>query len=71
MKIDAKEKKVHCRSHIDENLVGKNDFSLDYDYLIVAVGARVNTFNTPGVLEYCHFLKVEFSFLKEILNIRT
>ncbi|XP_031092825.1 external alternative NAD(P)H-ubiquinone oxidoreductase B1, mitochondrial-like [Ipomoea triloba] len=57
LKIDAKEKKVHCRSHIDENLVGKNDFSLDYDYLIVAVGARVNTFNTPGVLEYCHFLK--------------
>ncbi|XP_019159096.1 PREDICTED: external alternative NAD(P)H-ubiquinone oxidoreductase B1, mitochondrial-like [Ipomoea nil] len=57
LKIDAKEKKLHCRSNIDENLVGNNDFSLDYDYLIVAVGARVNTFNTPGVLEYCHFLK--------------
>ncbi|VFQ93821.1 unnamed protein product [Cuscuta campestris] len=57
LKIDAKGKRVHCRSLIDENLVGKNDFSLDYDYLVVAVGARVNTFNTPGVLENCHFLK--------------
>lgn len=30
---------------------------MDYDYLIVAVGARVNTFNTPCVEENCHFLK--------------
>ncbi|CAN6177056.1 unnamed protein product [Urochloa humidicola] len=30
---------------------------LDYDYLVVALGATVNTFNTPGVLEHCHFLK--------------
>jgi hypothetical protein len=31
---------------------------VDYDYLIVSVGARPNTFNTPGVTENCHFLKV-------------
>jgi NADH:ubiquinone reductase (non-electrogenic) len=30
---------------------------VDYDYLIIAVGANVNTFNTPGVTEHCHFLK--------------
>lgn len=31
---------------------------MDYDYLIVSIGARPNTFNTPGVTENCHFLKV-------------
>jgi NADH dehydrogenase FAD-containing subunit len=31
---------------------------LDYDYLVVALGATVNTFNTPGVMENCYFLKV-------------
>jgi hypothetical protein len=33
---------------------------LDYDYLVVALGATVSTFNTPGVLEHCCFLKVQF-----------
>ncbi|XP_076953821.1 external alternative NAD(P)H-ubiquinone oxidoreductase B1, mitochondrial-like [Bidens hawaiensis] len=56
-KIDAANKKVLCRSVIDSNLGGKKEFSLDYDYLVVATGAEVNTFNTPGVMEYCHFLK--------------
>ncbi|KAL8201524.1 hypothetical protein R6Q57_012863 [Mikania cordata] len=56
-KIDAANKKVFCHSVIDSNLVGKKDFTLDYDYLVVATGAEVNTFNTPGVMEYCHFLK--------------
>ncbi|KAI8007915.1 hypothetical protein LOK49_LG07G02308 [Camellia lanceoleosa] len=57
LKIDATSKRVFCRSNLDENLVGNNDFFLDYDYLIIAVGAQVNTFNTPGVVEYCYFLK--------------
>ncbi|XP_024994567.1 external alternative NAD(P)H-ubiquinone oxidoreductase B1, mitochondrial-like [Cynara cardunculus var. scolymus] len=56
-KIDAAKKKVFCRSSIEANLVGKKEFSLDYDYLVIATGAEVNTFNTPGVVEYCHFLK--------------
>lgn len=38
--------------------MGNGEFSLDYDYLVIAIGAQVNTFNTPGVLENCHFLKV-------------
>ncbi|CAL5342543.1 unnamed protein product [Camellia sinensis] len=71
LKIDATSKRVFCRSNLDENLVGNNDFFLDYDYLIIAVGAQVNTFNTPGVVEYCYFLKlldtVEFlKVLKEV-----
>ncbi|PSS05754.1 External alternative NAD(P)H-ubiquinone oxidoreductase [Actinidia chinensis var. chinensis] len=57
LKIDAANKRVFCRSNLDANAVGSNEFSLEYDYLVIAVGAQVNTFNTPGVLEYCHFLK--------------
>ncbi|XP_047313251.1 external alternative NAD(P)H-ubiquinone oxidoreductase B1, mitochondrial-like [Impatiens glandulifera] len=55
--IDSRNKRIHCRSNIKENLVGSNDFSLEYDYLIIALGAQVNTYDTPGVLEHCHFLK--------------
>lgn len=32
-------------------------FDIAYDYLVIAVGAHVNTFNTPGVVEHCHFMK--------------
>ncbi|GJN12475.1 hypothetical protein PR202_ga30755 [Eleusine coracana subsp. coracana] len=56
-KIDPANKKIHCRSSIGTNLDGNGEFLVDYDYLVVAVGARVNTFNTPGVVENCHFLK--------------
>jgi hypothetical protein len=33
-------------------------FELPYDILVVGVGAVNNTFNTPGVMENCFFLKV-------------
>ncbi|GFY91795.1 NAD(P)H dehydrogenase B2 [Actinidia rufa] len=56
-KIDAQNKKVYCRSSQDTNLSGEEEFVVDYDYLVIAIGARVNTFNTPGVEENCHFLK--------------
>ncbi|CAM8991574.1 hypothetical protein QQ045_006739 [Rhodiola kirilowii] len=56
-KIDAKNKKVYCRSTGDVDLNGNAEFVVDYDYLVVAMGARANTFNTPGVEENCHFLK--------------
>ncbi|GMJ03369.1 NAD(P)H dehydrogenase B1 [Hibiscus trionum] len=56
-KIDAANKKLLCRYTVENNLVGNVEFSLDYDYLVIAVGAQINTFNTPGVLENCHFLK--------------
>lgn len=41
--------------------VSKDSFILDYDYLIVAVGAETNTFGTPGVKENAYFLKVQIS----------
>ncbi|XP_030459566.1 external alternative NAD(P)H-ubiquinone oxidoreductase B2, mitochondrial-like [Syzygium oleosum] len=56
-KIDAEKKKVYCQSTQASNLGGKEEFAIDYDYLIIAVGARANTFNTPGVEENTHFLK--------------
>ncbi|XP_028806639.1 external alternative NAD(P)H-ubiquinone oxidoreductase B3, mitochondrial isoform X2 [Neltuma alba] len=57
VKIDAENRKVYCRSSVENNLKEKEEFVLDYDYLIIAVGANVNTFNTPGVVENCLFLK--------------
>lgn len=58
IKIDASNKKVLCRPNLNVNSEQGKDFFVDYDYLVVAMGARVNTFNTPGVTENCHFLKV-------------
>ena len=31
--------------------------AVPYDVLVLAPGAKSNTFNTPGVEQYCHFLK--------------
>ncbi|XP_058089988.1 external alternative NAD(P)H-ubiquinone oxidoreductase B1, mitochondrial-like isoform X2 [Magnolia sinica] len=57
IKIDAANKRVHCRSNDSTIVKGKEEFLVDYDYLVIAIGAQVNTFNTPGVMEHCHFLK--------------
>lgn len=57
IKIDPVNRKVYCRSNINNNVNVKEEFVVDYDFLIIAVGANVNTFNTPGVTENCHFLK--------------
>lgn len=58
VKIDAANKNVFLRANTDDTLlVGNPEFSLEYDYLVIAIGAQVNTFNTPGVKENCHFLK--------------
>lgn len=56
-KIDAANKKVFCRDASSFCCKGKEEFELEYDYLVVAVGATSNTFGTKGVEKYCHFLK--------------
>ncbi|KAJ6333625.1 hypothetical protein OIU77_009485 [Salix suchowensis] len=56
-KIDAENKKVHCRPNPDSSQNGKEEFVVDYDYLVIAMGGCPNTFNTPGVVENCNFLK--------------
>ncbi|CAN1844122.1 External alternative NAD(P)H-ubiquinone oxidoreductase B1, mitochondrial [Linum perenne] len=57
LKIDSEKNKIFCKASFDNKSVGSEEFSLEYDYLVIAVGAQVNTFNTPGVNENCHFLK--------------
>ncbi|CAH1414520.1 external alternative NAD(P)H-ubiquinone oxidoreductase B3, mitochondrial [Lactuca sativa] len=56
-KIDTANKKVHCKPTQNNSMGGKEEFTVDYDYLVIAMGARANTFNTPGVVENAHFLK--------------
>ncbi|VVA98645.1 unnamed protein product [Arabis nemorensis] len=55
--IDPANRKVRCLPVFKDDPEANKEFSLEYDYLIIAVGAQVNTFGTPGVLENCHFLK--------------
>ena len=55
--IDPEQKRVRCKGATPLLPEGKEAFELEYDYLVLAVGACVNTFNTPGVKENCHFLK--------------
>eukprot|EP00933_Yihiella_yeosuensis_P080313 TRINITY_DN93725_c0_g1_i1.p1 TRINITY_DN93725_c0_g1~~TRINITY_DN93725_c0_g1_i1.p1 ORF type:complete len:510 (+),score=102.81 TRINITY_DN93725_c0_g1_i1:71-1600(+) len=45
--VDLEERKVHCEGGV----------VLDYDHLVVAVGAQPNTFGIPGVDKYGMFLK--------------
>ncbi|KAL9457689.1 hypothetical protein AB3S75_006691 [Citrus x aurantiifolia] len=56
-KIDAEKKQIYCRTTEDRTCGGKEEFALDYDILVIAMGAQANTFNTPGVVEHAHFLK--------------
>ncbi|MCD7472363.1 External alternative NAD(P)H-ubiquinone oxidoreductase B3, mitochondrial [Datura stramonium] len=57
-KIDTVNKKVHCKTIQPCHLGGGiEEFTVDYDYLVIAMGAQANTFNTPGVVENAHFLK--------------
>mmetsp|Transcript_78385 Transcript_78385/g.142702 ORF Transcript_78385/g.142702 Transcript_78385/m.142702 type:complete len:512 (+) Transcript_78385:65-1600(+) len=51
--VDLTSKKVHCKSASDPNL----DVTLDYDHLLVSVGAQPNTFGIKGIDEYAMFLK--------------
>lgn len=68
-KIDPKNNKVYCRASHDKKLGGTEEFSLDYDYLVIAMGARSNTFNTPGVEEHAYFLKVILMSLSRPLKL--
>jgi NADH:ubiquinone reductase (non-electrogenic) len=57
IKIDPENKQVICKDVSELDFERKPEFALDYDYLVIAVGATSNTFGTKGVDEYCHFLK--------------
>ena len=49
--VDPVKRLVSCKSY------SGLEFTLPYDHLVVAVGAKNNTFNTPGVTEYTYYLK--------------
>eukprot|EP00922_Rhytidocystis_sp_ex-Travisia-forbesii_P060976 GHVS01090451.1.p1 GENE.GHVS01090451.1~~GHVS01090451.1.p1 ORF type:complete len:607 (+),score=58.88 GHVS01090451.1:240-2060(+) len=49
--IDVVNKQIECSSKHGAR------FKLNYDYLVVAVGAESNTFGIKGVKEYAYFLK--------------
>jgi len=51
--VDLKARKVHCKGSGEEG----NELTLDYDHLVVAVGAQPNTFGIPGIDKYAMFLK--------------
>ncbi|OBZ86530.1 putative NADH dehydrogenase [Choanephora cucurbitarum] len=55
--IDTENQVVHCTSNIEEEGLAKRQFSLDYDQLVIAVGAYSRTFGIPGVKEHACFLK--------------
>jgi len=77
-KVDTQQKRVLVKTHVlDRGAVGAyNDLAsatreaeywLDYDVLVCAVGATTNTFNTPGAMEHCSFLKT----IKDAMKIRS
>ncbi len=55
--VDREQRKLilapHCNAEGEEVLPQR---SLDYDYLVLAIGSQGNDFNTPGVREHCLFL---------------
>ena len=56
--IDPEKKTLKCeyvgpRPRTEANL----NREIPYDVLVLAPGSKSNTFNTPGVEQYCHFLK--------------
>lgn len=51
-RIDVEQQKLHCNGAFKGS-----PFELDYDILVIGVGAISNTFNIPGVEEHAFFLK--------------
>ncbi|MFN0156571.1 MAG: FAD-dependent oxidoreductase [Bacteroidota bacterium] len=52
MDLDTANRKVSCAG-----VANGHEFSVDYDILVIGVGAVSNTFNVPGVAEHALFLK--------------
>lgn len=52
--IDFQQRIVHVESVLKPGAL----YDLNYDKLVIGVGALSNTFGTPGVTEHAFFLKV-------------
>jgi NADH dehydrogenase FAD-containing subunit len=56
--IDPSTKTISCNSIVCEgNSCETKEFDITYDRLLFSVGAQTTTFGTPGVEEYCNYLK--------------
>ena len=56
--IDTSNRGMACTSIVCEgNSCETIEFTVNYDKLVFAVGAKTSTFGTPGVEEYCNYLK--------------
>jgi NADH dehydrogenase FAD-containing subunit len=56
--IDPETRTISCYSIVcDGHPCEPEEFSVNYDRLLFSVGAQTNTFGTPGVEDYCNFLK--------------
>ena len=56
--IDPKTNTISCMSIVCEgNSCETEMFDVNYDRLLFSVGAQTTTFGTPGVEEYCNYLK--------------
>ena len=56
--IDPETQTISCISIVCEgNSCETEEFEVNYDKLLFSVGAQTNTFGTPGVEEYCNYLK--------------
>lgn len=65
--IELEKKQIWCEDR--SGIVGAvSRVGVDYDLLVVAVGATNNTFKTPGVEQHCHFLK-EIDDAQSIRNV--
>jgi len=66
--VDISNKKVFCKD--TSGVVGKlSDCILDYDVLVIAIGAETATYGTPGVQENAYFLKDIYDAKKIRANI--
>lgn len=56
--VNLENKVVTCESVVcGGNSCEIKEFEVEYDRLVVTVGAQTNTFGIPGVREHCNFLK--------------
>eukprot|EP00545_Synedropsis_sp_CCMP1620_P011407 CAMPEP_0119008070 /NCGR_PEP_ID=MMETSP1176-20130426/3443_1 /TAXON_ID=265551 /ORGANISM="Synedropsis recta cf, Strain CCMP1620" /LENGTH=620 /DNA_ID=CAMNT_0006960335 /DNA_START=53 /DNA_END=1915 /DNA_ORIENTATION=- len=56
--IDPETSSVSCESVVcDGTSCDIEEFTVNYDRIIVTIGAQTNTFGIPGVREHCCFLK--------------
>lgn len=59
--LDVRQQTISCEDHFKGT-----SFDVPYDYLVIAAGARTNTFGTPGV----EYGKNNVHFLKELSHAR-